>query len=516
LENKLEAPSPGVSTAPPGAASGLKSGVLGFPEVIMQAVSHMGPAAGTLTALAFITTLAGVATPITIFFGGAVCLLVAIALTQLAKKIHGAGGYFTYVARTVGPRAGFITAWLYFLYDPLVTGALFSWGGAVIEGAMEHRWGWSIPWWAFSIAGVALVGTLSWRGVKISAKTLVFAGIAETVIFVALGFTGLVDPGPGGVSLAPFNPAEAPDFNAIYLGIVFTVLTFTGFESVAPLAEETRNPRRTLPIAIIVSLLIMMAYHAFTSWGILTGWGISDLETFGGSSAPVFEFAERAWGDLWFLILLALLNSIIAVTMATHNAATRVFFAMGRVGVLPKALAKLHPTNATPTNAILMQSAISLATALGLGAILGAEENFFFVGILLTLGLVVVYTMGNIGIIRIYLGRYRSEFNPLLHLIIPLLATAALVWVAYKSIESLNITDPQEYLDWTPIVTAAWFLIGLVLLGIFRLRGHEDWLLQATSTVAVEDEHQHDAGIGIGAPPRDDEGEQINAPPRDI
>ena len=502
--------------AVPTSQPGLQADALGLREVIMQAVSHIGPAAGTLTALAFVSTLAGVATPITIFFGGAVCLLVAIGLTQLARKIHGAGGYFTYIARTVGPRAGFITAWLYFLYDPFVTGALFSWGGGVIESAMKQRWGWGVPWWAFSIAGIGLVGFLSWRGVKISAKVLVFAGLAEIAIFVALGFTGLVDPGPGGVTLAPFNPAEAPDFNAVYLGIVFTVLTFTGFESVAPLAEETRNPRRNLPIAIIVSVLILMAYHAFTSWGILSGWGINDIETFGGSSAPVFEFAERAWGELWFLVLLALLNSIIAVCMATHNAATRVFYAMGRVGVLPKPLGKVHPVNGTPVNAILLQTAISTATAIGLGIVLGAEENFFFVGIVLTLGLVVVYTMGNIGIFRLYWGKFRSEFNPLVHLVIPVISTAALIWVAYKTVENLHVTDPQEYLDWTPIVTIAWFVIGLALLGFFRLRGHEGWLLHASEAVAVEEEHQHDAGIGIGAPPRDDEGEQINAPPHDI
>jgi amino acid transporter len=518
VENSnLAAPGEIAANPPPEASSpALKAGALGLPEVIMQAVSHIGPAAGTLTALAFITSLTGIATPITFVFGGAVCLLIAIALTQLAKKIHGAGGYFTYVAQTVGPRAGFMTAWLYFLYDPLITGALFSWGGGVIEAAMKQRWGWGIPWWAFSIGGIAFVGALSWRGVKISAKFLVFAGIAEMVIFIALGVTGLVDPGPGGVSLAPFNPAEAPDFNAIYLGVVFTVLTFTGFESVAPLAEETRNPRRNLPIAIVVSVVLLIMYHAITSWGILTGWGIKDLANFGGSSAPVFEFAENAWGQLWFLVLLALLNSTIAVTMATHNAATRVFYAMGRTGVLPRGLAKVHPVNGTPVNAILLQTVISLLGALGLGVILGAEENFFFVGVVVTLGLVVVYSMGNLGIFRIYTRQYRKEFNPLLHLIIPLVSTLILIWVAYKSIEGLNFTDPQEYLDWTPIVTVGWFLIGLLVLLAFRLRGNEGWLLAATEKVAVEEEHQHDGGIGIGAPPRDDEGEMINAPPREI
>jgi amino acid transporter len=317
----------------------------------------------------------------------------------------------------------------------------------------------------------------------------VFAGISELVIFVALALTGVLDPGPGGVSLAPFNPGEAPDFNALYLGVVFTILTFTGFESVAPLAEETRDPRRNLPIAIIASVSVLIAYHAFTSWGLMIGWGLDDIAAFSGSPQPVFDLAERLWGDLWFLALLALLNSIIAVTMATHNAATRVFFAMGRVGVLPSGLAKLHPVRQTPTNAILLQSVISLVTALGLGVILGAEENFYFVGVLLTLGLIVVYGMGNLGVVRMYTRTFRGEFNVVLHAIIPLVSTAALVWVGYKSIESLNITDPQVYLDWTPIVTASWFLIGLVLLAIFRLRGHEGWLLRASEAAAVEEAH---------------------------
>lgn len=481
----------------------------------MQAVGHIAPATGTVASLAFNTALVGIATPVTYIFGGAVIMLVALALMELARKIHGAGGYFTYVSRTVGPRAGFITAWLYFLYDPLLVGAVLSWGGAVIESAMQARWGWGVPWWVFAIAGVALIGFLSWRGIRISARVLVFTGIAEIVIFVALAVSGVLDPGPGGISLVPFNPGEAPELNALYLGVVFTILTFTGFESVAPLAEETRNPQRTLPVAIIASVSILIVYHAFTSWGIMVGWGLDDIDSFSGSPQPVFDLSTRLWGDLWFLTLLALLNSLVALTVATNNAATRVFFAMGRVGVLPRGLARLHPTRRTPVNAIAFQSCVSLATALGLGAILGAEENFYFVGVLLTLGLIVVYAMGNLGVFRLYWAQYRGEFNPILHALIPLLGTAALAWVGYKSIEGLNITDPQNYLDWTPIVTAGWFLLGLALLAIFHVRGHEAWLLRATEAVAVQEEHQHDAGIGIGSRPRDAEDHPINPPPGD-
>lgn len=80
---------------------GLRANALGLPEVMMQAVGHIGPAVGLISSMAFVSSYAGVATPITIIFGGVICLFVAIPLAQLAKKIHGAGGYYMYVSRTV-------------------------------------------------------------------------------------------------------------------------------------------------------------------------------------------------------------------------------------------------------------------------------------------------------------------------------------------------------------------------------------------------------------------------------
>jgi amino acid transporter len=475
----------------------LRAGALGLPEVMFQAVGHISPGVGMVSSMAFIVVLAGVATPITIVLGGVICLLVAIGLTQLASKIQGAGGYFQYVSRTVGPRSGFITAWLYFLYDPLVVGALWSYGGGVTQAAMQARWGWAVPWWVFSIVGIALVGFLSWRGIRLSGKVLLFAGLAEIAIFVALGVAGLIHPGPGGVSLAPFNPANAPNFNAVYLGIIFSVLTFTGFESVAPLAEETWNPRRYLPIALVGSVVIVMLYYLISSWGILVGWGLNDMPGFASSPDPIFALAYRLWGWAWFLVLLAFLNSVLAVCLACHNAGTRVFFAMGRTGVFPHSLARLHPKYQTPVAAITLQTAISLATALGLGAWIGAEQNFFFVGIVLTLGLIVVYSMGNLGIFRLYWRSFRGEFNIWLHLIIPLVSTVALIWAGYKSIQGLNPFDPKSYLDWTVTVTAGWFVVGFIVLGVFRLRKHDAWLLRATEAVALEEISQPKPGTSV-------------------
>lgn len=353
---------------------------------------------------------------------------------------------------------------------------------------MQQQIGWGPPWWAFAIVGIALIGFLSWRGIKISGRLMVITGLLEIAIFCALGLSGMVHPGPGGFSAAPLNPGSAPNFNAIFLGIVFSVLTFTGFESVAPLAEETGNPRRNLPIAIIGSVLIVILFYLIACWGILLGWGTNAIPSFIASPDPIFQLGHRLWGAGWVLVLFALWNSTFAVTMACHNASTRVFYAMGRAGSMPSALARTDPQTRTPIGAIIWQTGLSLVVAIGLGAWIGSENNFFFVGVVLTLGLVVVYSMGNLGVYRIYRQKYRGEFNWLLHGVIPLGSSAALIYVAYKSIAGLDIWDPTNYTDWTVWVAVGWLVIGLAVLAGSRLMGKERWLLHASEAVALEGE----------------------------
>src|SRR5579875_1335339 len=93
----------------------LKAGALGLPPILMQAVTHIAPAVGLVLSIQYITS------PLAFVIAFLIVLTLGISLTQLARYLPSAGGYYTYVSRTVHPRAGWLTAWLYFLYDP--TGA---------------------------------------------------------------------------------------------------------------------------------------------------------------------------------------------------------------------------------------------------------------------------------------------------------------------------------------------------------------------------------------------------------
>jgi amino acid transporter len=453
----------------------LRAGALKFPAILMQGITHIAPAVGLLS-IQFIASEAGVTAPLAYLLAFFIILTLGISLTQLARYLPSAGGYYTYISRTVHPRAGFLTAWLYFLYDPASTAINLAFMGFFFESTMKHEYRIWCPWWLFFVIATALITVLVYRGVAISTGTMVVLGAAEIAIVVALSVFSLLHAGPGGVNLDSYVPRNAPSQSGLYLGIVFSIFSFTGFDAVAPLAEESAHPRRNLPRAIIGSILCMGAFYLFCSWAVITGWGTNDLKTFVSSGEnPCFVLARKFWGRAWILVFVAVLNSIVAVSIACTNASTRVFFAMARSGALPAFLSKVHPRNRTPVNAIWLQTFLTLAIGLGLGWMIGPDQEYYFMGVVITLGLVLVYSAGNWGVYLFYRGEKKREFRAWKHVICPAFSTAALVWVGVKSI----FPTPTWPLQYAPAVVIIWILAGCFLLWWMRRSGREKWLLNA-------------------------------------
>ncbi len=96
----------------------LRAGALGLPGVVMQAITHTAPATALLFTIQFTTAQSGAAAPLAYLLAFSIVVVLATCLIQLAKHFPSAGGYYTYVSRTVHPRSGFLPAWLYFLSDP--------------------------------------------------------------------------------------------------------------------------------------------------------------------------------------------------------------------------------------------------------------------------------------------------------------------------------------------------------------------------------------------------------------
>ncbi len=480
------------TTPAPGPASGtidteLSRGAIGLPAVVMQALTHVAPAAGAIVTIQFIAQLVGLSTPLAFLIAFLICLMLAASLTQLAKHLPSAGGYYTYVSRTVGPRAGFMTAWLYFLYDPIQGGMNLAFAGFFMNSVLGTLYGVSAPWlWPITLAvGTILITGLMYRGIRISGRVLVVLGMIEILIFVALALTGFVHSGPGGVSASVFNPAnKIPHGGSIFLAVVFSIFAFTGFEACVPLAEESRRPTRNVPRAIMISVIVGGLFYVLISWGIISGWGSAGLHSFESSSAnPIIVVGKRLWGGAAVLVLLAYLNSIFGACFSGNNAASRVFFGMGRSGALPAVLGQVGGRNRTPTNAITLQAFLTLAVGFGMSLALGPANQLYLLATVITLGLSLVYIAGNIGVMTYYLRERRAELNWLLHIIFPVASSIAIGVVCYKSVVPL----PAWPVSLAPFITIGWLLIGIVVVIVLSKSGRASWLQRAGDVLATAD-----------------------------
>jgi amino acid transporter len=458
----------------------LRAGALKFPAVLMQGITHIAPAIGLVLSIQYITSLSGVVSPFAYAIAVLIVLALGISLAQLARHLPSAGGYYTYISRTVHPRAGFLTAWLYLLYDPTATAINIAFMGIFFERAMLSEYGIHFPWWMFFLITVTILTVIVYRGIAPSTRVVVISGLSEIVIVTALAAWGLIRPGPGGINLVSYIPSHAPSMGGLALGVIFSIFSVAGFDGVVPLAEESENPRRTLPRAILASILFTGAFYLFCSWAVLIGWGTHDVNAFSNSvENPCFVLAHRFWGKGWILVLLAVLNSVFAVSIASTNAATRVLFALGRSGILPRSLAKVHPVNLTPSNAIWLQTFITLAVGLGLGFWIGPDQEFYFMGVVITLCLVLIYSAANYGVFRYYRGEKRPEFRIWQHVLCPLVASLAMLCVAFESIYSL----PPPPVRYGPLLVIGWLGVGLVVLFIYARVGREGWVLNAGTEV---------------------------------
>jgi amino acid transporter len=471
-------PIPGATGGGQVAETELQAGAIGFWGNMVQAVTHIAPGLNVLLGLTFIVSFAGVTAPIAYLCGGIICLGVAIVLTQLAKQFTGAGGYFLYISRTIGPRWGWITTWLYFLYDPVAIGVVCAFTGSLVHDTLKAQYGWNVSWYIIFAILVVCVMAFTLFGIALSVKVMLALALIEVGVFVALMISGLASPGAGGFNFDSFNPGNIPSGNGLYLGIVFTILALSGFEAVAPLGEETENPKRNLPLAIVGSVVVVAIFYMFVNWGVLIGEGTDKVKGF-TSADQIFELGRRLWGGAWVIILIAAVNSALAVCIAIQNATTRVLFDMGRVRALPAFLGKVHPKYKTPWNAIFLLGVVTLAIGLGLGSWLGPVKTFGMIGIMQTLGLIIVYCMGNIGAMLFYGREKRDEFNVWLHGVIPVLTTVALVWVFWKNVETLHPFNPKNAFDYSPLLVIIWSAIGLVILFVASRTGKEEWLFKA-------------------------------------
>src|SRR5436305_4618283 len=390
---------------------------IGLPQVLFQSITHMAPAAAVAYSIYISVPFSQQALALSVLLALVACLCAATAIGQLAKLEPSAGGLYTYAARSLGPWAGFNVAWLFILFEPLVAPFLYLEFGWAMREVMSSEAGWHYTgqWWIWVLVMAAIVYLLTYRDIRISTTAGVLLGAFEIGIFGALA-VWMILSNTGDLNLQPFNPHHADgSWSGIFRGMVFAILAFIGFEAAAPLGEEAKNPRRTVPVAVVGSALAIGLFYVLTAYAWVFGAGFDNFVTQATGADPWRNLGKVFWSTGWIVVFLAICNSIAANSNAAVNAATRVFYALSRNGLAPRALGRTHPHFKTPYIAIIWMSVIAFVIPLVLGWKWNPGVGFGIIATVAVPLVIVVYMLVCLGCIWHYTTRARAAFNLLLH-----------------------------------------------------------------------------------------------------
>jgi amino acid transporter len=282
-----------------------------------------------------------------------------------------------------------------------------------------------------------------------------------------------------------------------FQGMIFCLLAFIGFEAAAPLGEETQEPRRAIPRALLWSAILVGLFYVFNYYAATVFFGpdrMTEFYSFNEGDPWGFMAEEVLPGIGGLLIVFAILNSSLANANAGATAATRSLFAMGRASLAPRFFAAIHPETRAPVNAVHFQAVTALIIAVVLGFVLGADPYPFglnvyvFLGTMLGLVFAGIYILVNIACIGYFMRERRDEFNPLKHVLIPILGVIAMIpallaVIGGVTIPLIDVTlDPYDnYLRFTAPIVGVWVLIGIVV--YFALRSSRPEALERVDDV---------------------------------
>ena len=443
---------------------------IGLGRVLFQSITTMAPGASVMFGLGLVMLYIGNVAPLAMLVGAAAAVCIAIVVGQFARKIPSAGGFYSYAVAVIGNEAGFLVGWMYnmtYVAGVCLSALNFS---LVFNDFLDTYFKVSAPFWVLFILLVVIVTGITYLGVKPSTGLTSVLGTLEVALLFIVAALLIVRAG-GSNSLAFFNPANngfsGDTVKSLFLGVVFAFAAVSGFEGCAPMAEETKNPRRTVPLAIALSAGLIGLFYVFAMYAAVVGWGPGKLDGYINSPNPWREMAGAIGGIFALFVSLAILNSVIGGTQSTFNASSRLLFAFGRSGILPKRLGDISASRRTPYVAAIVTAVATIVASLIAAAIFkGAFEAFVFFLTILTICFVTLYAVLCVACPVYYLSKARADFNPWLHVVFPVIGLIVLLPTLYYSVQGLEY--PANIAIPTVIV---WLLLGVVVLVWLKARG---------------------------------------------
>ncbi|MDC0935919.1 APC family permease [Pirellulales bacterium] len=416
----------------------LQADALGLLSTVSLTAAYMAPAAAVIALFGPIVLNAGATGALVMLLGLLITLPSAVSFGMLAKELPSAGGVADWARQTLGTQigrwVGLTTATYYILtivFPPIVFGQLTNnllldlFG---VEGGVG-------TWLGGALLSLAIAGFVTYRGVAVSSYLAFTMLMVQLIVMTALAVTfAAVAAREGTLSWAPLLPTESPTgWSGIFLALPLAMLSLI-CDAATPVSEETKDARQTIPLAIILTLILVgvwdvLAFGAFSLAAPpeeLAALVQNDVDN------PIPLLAERVWGPFKVLVTLVGMMAMIGALVPCSTAASRVLYALGRDGTLPAWLGSVHPQHRTPWNALHLVFLVTTLAFAPLSLVIGSVGAINWWGSVIVWFIIAVYFATNVCNLVYYWRFRREKFSIIWNLAVPLIAMTIQTLVVWQ------------------------------------------------------------------------------------
>jgi len=449
----------------------LRGGQLTTADVTASTVANIGPGIDFYFGFGVIAVTAGTGAPLTILAAAAAVLLLALSVAEFTRDEPSAGSFIEYVEDGLGPVAGVATALLVVVGYTIAMAGVFTMAGGFLADTLGRWTHWMPPWGPLSVLLTLGALALMVRGVRLSTSVVGGAVVFQATVMVVACAVILFDH-RSHLSGAPFRWSSVTGgLSGLSAGFPLALYMFIGWENGPALAEECRDPRRTVPRALLWSIAAATFLFVLFAYATVTGFGY-DVSSIGRSSIPFLTVADQALGPFAVVAWLVGVVSVLATLVSGTNSQSRMVFDGGRTGKLPRWLGVVDPDTRVPVRALVAFVTVGLgvigvwAVAHVVGVGTGSMNPVGLYAECSTFGTIVilfVYLVTMVALPRYIWVRHRAGFRVGRHVLVPAVGVAALV-VPFVSLCTPGQPAPYSVFPYVALVlVVAASVVGVVV-----------------------------------------------------
>jgi amino acid transporter len=455
---------------------------IGLMGVLFLTVTGAAP----ISAMLFNTPISvgfgnGIGTPAGFLFATVVLTIFSVGYCTMARKITAAGGFYSFISHGLGRELGmgfaFASVAAYSVFEASLAG-----GFAYFTNLKFAQHGIHIRWFWFALAMVLLIAILTYFDVRLSARLLGLALIGEVIVLLIMDI-GIFGQGGNHVTADAINPVNAfKGFpgggglaaGAAGIGIFFAFWSWVGFEMAPNYGEESKDPKRIVPLSMYISVVGLGIFYVITSWAAISGYHSIDAaaKVAQNNSAEFFfiptkEFVGSGVRDVMSYLII---TGSFACGMAFHNTAARYFYSLGRERVLPPVLGRTHHRWKSPHIATLTQSSIAALIVLGFAIFTGTHDPasqayLQLYGLMAVMGVIIILAVQALvsvavwNYFRVHYPQEQHWWRTMLAPAISFVAQGIVLYLLFKNLDFLG--SGYHYANYL-----GWIDLGIFALGI--------------------------------------------------